>query len=272
MAPAPRGSLLLGGFACGVSDLSGARHASHERLRKARKLTRLLRTRRFRHALRHGVAAAIEHNDVPFESDVSTVIDVGAHHGQFALFAAERFPGAKIHCFEPLPAAKEHLERILAPALNAVVYPVAAASQGGSVDLHVSQLDDSSSLLPITERYTSAFVGTEEIGEARVDAARIDEILGPEDIVRPALLKIDVQGYELEVLRGAEGVIANVDEILLEVSFMEFYAGQPLAGELISYLHGSGFLLNGVFSLKRNRVGRCLQADLLFGRVPPTAG
>lgn len=79
-------------------------------------------------------------------------------------------------------------------------------------------------------------------------------------------MKIDVQGYELEVLRGAEGLLERFATILVECSFVERYAGQPPAEEVIRYLAERGFRLAGVFSPAYNETGQCLQADALFER------
>jgi len=132
--------------------------------------------------------------------------------------------------------------------------------------MHVSKLDDSSSLLPITERYTTAFPGTDELTSISVPVTRLDNVLAEPAPARPCLLKIDVQGYEFEVLRGGEQVLQGVDEVFLECSFVELYTGQVLAGELIAYMWSKGFKFTGVFCLKRDLAGRCLQADILFER------
>jgi len=132
--------------------------------------------------------------------------------------------------------------------------------------MHVSRLDDSSSLLPITDRYTTAFPGTEEDTGISVPVTRLDDVLAEPAPARPCLLKIDVQGYELEVLRGGTRVLQGVDEVFVECSFVELYTGQALAGELIAHLWSEGFRLAGVFGIKRDIAGQCLQADVLFQR------
>ena len=86
------------------------------------------------------------------------------------------------------------------------------------------------------------------------------------DIEGPTLLKIDVQGTELEVLRGGVGLLRRVDCILVECSFVPFYEGQTLADDVVVFLREHGFRLRGVFSLSMSGDGRCLQADLLFAR------
>lgn len=248
-------------------DSSDGRQDSHERLRKLRKLLRLVLTPSFRRALRLRVAAAVEHEDVPFQHDFASVIDVGAHHGQFALFARNRFPRAQLFCFEPLPEAQQIIRRVFPQPESVELFKAALGSDtAASHAMHVSKLDDSSSLLPITERYTTAFPGTEEAASIRVPMTRLDDVLAERAPARPCLLKIDVQGYELEVLGGGDRVLRGVDEVFVECSFVELYTGQALAGELVAHLWSRGFRLAGVFSLKRDIAGRCLQADLLFQR------
>jgi hypothetical protein len=80
------------------------------------------------------------------------------------------------------------------------------------------------------------------------------------------LLKIDVQGYELDVLRGAGDRIAVVDEVFVEASFAQLYTGQPLAAEVITYLDRCGLRLVDVFGVARDADGIALQADFLFRR------
>lgn len=85
-------------------------------------------------------------------------------------------------------------------------------------------------------------------------------------IQRPAMLKIDAQGGELEVLAGAAAVLEQIDTAFVECSFVEFYRGQPLADEVIAAFVEHGLRLGGVYSVVRDGRGRCLQADLLFRR------
>ncbi len=135
----------------------------------------------------------------------------------------------------------------------------------GSRDMHVSRKSDSSSLLPILGPYVTAFPGTEEARTTRVEARPLDSLLS-HAVKRPALLKVDVQGGELDVLRGAVSVIGRMDAAFVECSFVEFYGGQALADEVIAAFLGHGMRLAGVYSVVRDSRGRCLQADLLFRR------
>ena len=81
------------------------------------------------------------------------------------------------------------------------------------------------------------------------------------------LLKIDVQGGELGVLQGAEEILQSIDAVLVEVSFVELYAGQALADEVWRHLQSHGFSCRGVWSMTYGVRGECLQGDLLFARA-----
>jgi len=252
----------------------GASHvvtlARKARFRKLRKFFILLKRPAWRRAMRTGVAAAVEHRDVPFGHDFATVVDVGAHHGQFALLARELFPRARVFCVEPLPSALDRLRATVGRDRHVTVLPTAAAARAGHRQLHVSRMTDSSSLLPILKSYVDAFPGTEEARTLEVEVKTLDSVLA-ERIRRPCLLKVDAQGGELEVLRGADAVLKNVDVAFVECSFVEFYRGQALADEVIRAFLGRGLRLDGVYSVVRDTQRRCLQADLLFRRDPTPA-
>jgi FkbM family methyltransferase len=232
----------------------------------ARKLMAVMREPSYRRALRHGVAAAVEHDAAPFGPAFRTVIDVGANRGQFALVARRRFPAARLICVEPLARPRQLLGRVLAGGGELEVLPVAAAAEDGQADLVVSRSDDSSSLLAMTSLQTTSFPGTGEAARTIVRTARLDGLIDPALLASPVLLKVDVQGSELGVLRGASGLLRVIDEVLVECSFAELYSGQALAWEVVDFMHRDGFALVAVCSAVEDSQGRVLQADLLFGR------
>ncbi len=245
---------------------AGDRHAGSDLLRKLRKLADLALVPAYRAALVKGVAAAVEHAAIPYRSDIQTVIDVGAHRGQFATFALRAFPEAQIFCFEPLPGSVSRLRAATATP-RVTVFETALGSERRTGTFHVSRSSDSSSLLAIGARYVAAFPGTDEATTAEVEIHRLDEVLRADQIRGPALLKLDVQGSELDVIDGSRKLLPQIQQIVAEVSFTELYSGQPLAGRVVATLYELGFQLTGVFQVKRDRLGRCLQSDFLFERA-----
>jgi FkbM family methyltransferase len=237
-----------------------------QQVARLRKLVTIARVREYRDALRSGVAASVEHEKMPIRPDFVTVIDAGANRGQFAVFAARRFPGAMLFCFEPLSGPGARLRRAVHAHDRLKVWNVALGAANGEADFHVAVADDSSSLLPIGARQREAFPRTKEREIRRVQVRRLDAVLETTDLSRPVLLKIDVQGGELGVLQGAEGLIQSVDAVLVEVSFLELYDGQALADAVWNHLHERGFSCRGAWSLTYSGRGECLQGDLLFAR------
>ncbi len=248
-----------------MPEVAGIRRSA----RRAHKLWRILGEPNYRRALRYGVAAAVEHDGIPYQTEFRTIVDAGANRGQFALVARRRFPGARLCCFEPLPGPRAKLEQILPGGGAAEVFAVALSTYSGSAEMHVTEDDDSSSLKVVGDRQKAEFPGTEEVRSTEVSTARLDEILKLEDIDSPALLKIDVQGSELDVLRGAETVLRAFDVVVVECSFVELYVDQPLAGNVIAFLAGHGLILCGSYNSVYGRQGVCLQADLVFERIAP---
>jgi FkbM family methyltransferase len=235
---------------------------------RASKIGRLLREPRLWPVLwpglRHGVFPSLEHNSVPFGSEFATVLDVGASRGQFALFALTKFPNARLICFEPLSEAYATLRKVIT-GQNVELHAIALGSLRSEATLHVSARDDSSSLLAIGVQQVATFPGTHEARTTKVTVDVLNTYLD-NDLPRPCLLKIDVQGFELEVLKGAGDGLARVDEVLVEASFVELYTGQALADEVIGYLADRGLRLIDVHGVVRSTDGNALQADFLFRR------
>ena len=150
----------------------------HSRLRlaltRASKLGRLAQKPGYWPALRRGVAASVEHHAVPFRDDIRTVLDVGASRGQFALFAIERFPGARVICFEPLPESRVALDAVLRGRVH--VHPFAVGAGSGAATLHVSGHDDSSSFLPIGRRQVDEFRVPRRPEPSRLPSSRLPTI------------------------------------------------------------------------------------------------
>lgn len=212
--------------------------------------------------IRHGVAPGVEHKAI-LKLPLSTVIDIGANRGQFAL-AARVISKASVISFEPLPAAFSDFNRLFFSDPNVHIYNSAIGDQVGSSKLRISASDDSSSLLPISDNQIKHFPGTHEVSTINVNVAPIDTFLNPEDISSPSLLKVDVQGFEMQVLIGCSTLFTKFDYIYCECSYIELYTGQTLAHDVVNYLIGFDFRLTGVFNTSYDHDGNCIQSDLLF--------
>ena len=234
--------------------------------RKTLKALRLLQTPRYRRGLRQGVAATIEPLGALARLNVKTVIDVGAHKGQFSLLALEIVPSARVYSFEPQTKPREHFQRVLNGEERVRLFPAAIGPNDISMPMNISASDDSSSLLPISEQQIRFFPGTGAVDSETVRVAPLHHFLSEKEIIRPALLKIDVQGFELEVLEGCARLLSLFDLIYVECSFVEMYTGQALASEIFEWLHRRKFRFAGVYNVIYNSEGTAIQGDFLFQR------
>jgi FkbM family methyltransferase len=174
--------------------------------------------------------------------DHPVAFDVGANGGFFATHLAQMLAGhgAKIFAFEPVPSTfKKLIESVERLRLNGSVYPVAAAVLDDSHSALVSYSKQNSLASQIRPQTTSARVGDQI---ARVEAITLDEIsdkLG----TFPNLLKIDVEGSEVAVLRGARKLLARADRpaILFEYNPITLTECGVSASSLFELLAGYGF-------------------------------
>lgn len=233
------------------------------RLKKLRVILQYAELRRA--FFRYRVMAGVEHKAV-LGRPLTTLVDIGANRGQFAL-AARAISGAKVISFEPLPMVAMTFQEVFSNDPSVKLHIAAIGEKAEKKTIHLSARDDSSSLLEIGDAQSNHFPGTHEVGTLDVEVGTLDQFLTKEEILRPAMLKLDVQGFELQALAGCKSLIGNFDYVYCECSFVELYKGQKLAGEVVVYLGALGFSLSGIYNPSYDRDGNCIQADLLFEQL-----
>jgi FkbM family methyltransferase len=232
-------------------------------LRKLAKLLRLARRPLFLKALsRHRVAAAIEHSEVITFCAPATIIDIGANKGQFSLASRAMMPNARIHAFEPLPAAADLYASLFAGDPLTQLHRVALGDNERTASFYVTNRQDSSSLLKPGHKQQLAF-GVEAESEIQVTVKPIDAVIDVDALPKPILMKIDVQGGELDVLKGVSSIGA-IDYVYVELSYVDLYDTQALFDEVMTYLEGRNFRLRGIFNQCMTPQFGPTQADFLF--------
>ncbi|MCK4577971.1 MAG: FkbM family methyltransferase [Candidatus Marinimicrobia bacterium] len=195
-----------------------------------------------------------------------SVIDVGANVGQFAVASAKLWPGAQVYSFEALPHALALLRKHTVRLPNVTVYPLAVGDEERQqVPFHVNVHSHSSSFLSLADQHLKSFPYAVEEKTIRIDMTTLDSKLGDQPLEKPTLLKIDVQGYEAKVLKGAIKLLKQIDYLLMEVSFKPMYHGEVCFPELLELLEKFSFrFLRPVDWLQDPRTGEVLQMDALF--------
>lgn len=196
--------------------------------------------------------------------NIQTIMDIGANTGKYAYTMSEVFPEAQIYSFEPLPECYHELCRRMANVKRFTAYNIGLGSKSGTSTFFRNKYSSASSFLPMTQVHKQAFPQTKEAFSEQSRIVRLDDIAHELVIKEPLLVKIDVQGYEMQVLEGGMSVIQKASIIILETSFEALYEDQSLFHDLYLYLESWGFHFSGIIEQHRGGDGRILQADSIF--------
>ena len=189
------------------------------------------------------------------------IVDGGANRGDTVKKLRGHFPGATIHAFEPIPALAEHIRARFKNDGKLIVHRAALAAEDGQIPFRVLKSDVTSSALApsaLKRRYHGDAVDT--AAELSVLALRLEGIVDrPIDI-----LKLDLQGFELEALRGLGDRLGDVRVLLTEVELAPLYDGQPLFGDVDVALRRAGFRLFHLYDLWSHPDGQMTSGDALY--------
>ena len=199
----------------------------------------------------------------------STIFDVGANVGQYGLSLRKCGFTGRIVSFEAIPSVHARLSAVAAADRDWIVPPCCALGRApGKARINLARNSVSSSLLPMHDAHLKAAPDSRYIASETVRVERLD------DIARPLLpkdgrlfLKVDTQGYEEEVLAGADLVLKSVSAMQLELSVVPLYQGAPSLRRILELCEGLGFQLHGLIpGFYEEKSGRLLQMDGLFLR------
>jgi FkbM family methyltransferase len=163
--------------------------------RRLRKLARLSKTPSYLRGLSLGVAAGIENERFLKRHSYRTILDVGANKGQFSLVALASNPAARIIAFEPIGHVAKRFRRLHGRTPNVSLLEIGLGDENGDRIFHMSKRDDASSFLPITSALRDLHPGIEEAYTTTFPVRRLDDVLREQDLVRPCLLTLAVQGH-----------------------------------------------------------------------------
>ncbi|MBI3773319.1 MAG: FkbM family methyltransferase [Gammaproteobacteria bacterium] len=203
------------------------------------------------------------------------IIDVGGHSGESVVYLRSLFPDAIIHTFEPDPQSFEELSRLSDKKTHC--YNVAVSDCDGESVFFRNEVSHTNSLYKVNlDSKDSIFFNKVKLGqespefdkfnrELNVAVRRLDGFCIEQDIQRIDLLKIDVQGAEAKVLIGANGILGCVENVILEVSFFDYYEHQSSFLEIEQALMPFGFRLFSISEISNNPMnGRTDWAEVIY--------
>ena len=185
------------------------------------------------------------------------IFDVGAYRGEFAQLCLKLWPDSLVTCFEVLPEPGQEIIAMMKKHHGIkLINCLLGSANRNEVELHLAE--------------TASSVLTEQAHPQPRSAAfpmrTVDDVVTRDfDGESPDFLKLDVQGYELEVLKGAVKALSQLKVILAEVNFLDIHTDAPLLAELVSWLDEHEFVAYDICSLIRRPLDRALwQADMIF--------
>jgi FkbM family methyltransferase len=189
----------------------------------------------------------------------AAIIDVGAYQGEWSRMARRIYADAPIYMFEANAQKEPILSRVIAE-IGRARYRIGLLGPRAAESVPFYLMETGSSVLP---ENTSLPRTT-----ARLAMATLDQLLfAGEPIPGPYFLKLDVQGFELEILRGAARVLEDTEAALLEVSLLEYNQGAPLLAEVVAFMQSRGLVVYDISGFFRRESDDTLyMVDLLFVR------
>jgi FkbM family methyltransferase len=200
--------------------------------------------------------------------NVDLVVDVGANIGQYAKSLRRNGYLGQIISFEPLPDAFAVLSRKFSRDRNWRGFNAACGESSGRLNMNVSMDSVCSSLSAPTQDFVQSLPSARSIGSTAVDVVTLDDTVSKfAEYASSMLLKIDVQGYERNVLTGATHILEISRLVEVELSLANTYEGALTVSEAIPFFTQAGFR---ILSIGRGftdpHTGQLIDADFLFER------
>jgi FkbM family methyltransferase len=196
----------------------------------------------------------------------ATVVDVGANVGKFSRAAIGVWPDIDVIAFEALPDVASQIKVPPRRVGTIEVHAIALGARDGTIEFHPHEYSLSSSPLPVPANVQATYSWARELSPITVPVRRLDGVLEDRVLRTPVLLKLDVQGFELQVLAGGAKTLESASAILIEQAFDQVYEGQPLFGESHAFLEAAGWRLARLMDWRREG-GRIAEVDCLYVRV-----
>lgn len=198
--------------------------------------------------------------------EINKILDVGANNGQYAEQSFKLGFKGKIISFEPVKSTFEDLKRKAKRKNNWKALNYGLGNKQEELEINLSENTFSSSLLDIMPSHLESAPDSKVIGKEKIIINTLDNIF--DDFVDKkdkVLLKMDVQGFEKNILSGAVNSLKKISGIQIEMSIEELYSKEMLFDEMIFFLKSFGFYLHSLENGFYNKTtGKLLQADGIF--------
>lgn len=195
--------------------------------------------------------------------NIDMILDIGASRGQYVDSIRRMGYDRKFICFEPTKSAHTELEQKFKHDSMVKTYNVAIGNKDKDISINISKCDLCSSILNVSNTAIQIEPGTAHIMKEKCKMRKLDSFYN--EFNKNIILKIDVQGFEKEVLMGATQTLKDASAVFIEISLVELYKGEASFSEIVNILEKKGFELFAITpAFMDNSNGRMLQVDGLF--------
>lgn len=191
------------------------------------------------------------------------ILDIGAYEGQWMRVAKMVFPQSRVFMVEAQPEKDTALKAACNPFGDSVDYVIALLGSDNREAVPFYQM-----CTPYGSRGSSLFEEQTVFERSMIPLPmhRLDDLLAQRPATRFPFIKLDVQGAEMDVLRGGPTALNNAEAVLLEVSFLEYNKGAPQFAEVVAFMSAKGFVVFDILDCFRTKRDVLFQSDILFVR------
>lgn len=189
----------------------------------------------------------------------TTCLDIGANTGQFAVEWQKIFPECKITSIEPNPYCKKSLKKI-----GVEYFQYGISDTIGELELILPRAKSNSKGASFYKEINFNKLSDEEILKIKVPVTTLDTLF-PNSIFD--VIKIDVQGAELDVINGGKSILERAVYVIMEVSLVPYNTGAPLADVIVRRMEDFNFFIQDIVGMHTNKSGNAIQLDLLFSKI-----
>jgi FkbM family methyltransferase len=189
----------------------------------------------------------------------ATCLDVGANTGQFVTEWRKIFPNCEVTSIEPNPHCEKGLRKLGVNYLQCAV-----SDKIGELELIVPKFKLNSKGGSFYKEINFNSVSDDQILKITVPVTTLDTLFSTKKF---DVIKIDVQGAELDVINGGVTTLINSSYIIIEVSLIPYNEGAPLADVIVRRMEDFNFFIQDIVGMHTNKSGNTIQLDLLFSKI-----
>lgn len=185
------------------------------------------------------------------------IIDIGAYQGEWTNEVIGIFPNASFLMAEAMPGKKDYLDQIVEKYKGKVQYEIGILGSTAGKEVVFHEMETASSVL---EEYHN-----DGVKKVITYTNTLDDLASSKNFEDADFIKLDTQGYELEILKGANKIMTNVQVVLMEVSLLDLHKNVPILSDVITFMKERNFVAFDICSMTRRPLDKALwQTDIIF--------